>query len=129
VRIAAAFGDAGRKPAVLIGMDTPQVTHDQLAQFDPSAYDACLGPTADGGYWCLGLRDPSLAAAVVPGVPMSTPTTFLMQRDRLTRLGLRVQLLDHLVDVDTVADARIVADLAPATGFATAWTRLTEAAA
>jgi glycosyltransferase A (GT-A) superfamily protein (DUF2064 family) len=60
---------------------------------------------------------------------MSTPTTFAHQHQRLARFGLRVQLLDELVDVDTVADARAVARLAPWSEFATAWARLTEAAA
>ena len=129
VRLAAAFRCAADRPALLIGMDTPQLTPVLLAEFDPDTFDACLGPTADGGYWCLGLRDPSLANAVIPGVPMSTPNTFASQHERLARLGLRVQLLDELVDVDTVADARVVAQLAPRTAFATTWTSLTEAAA
>jgi hypothetical protein len=40
-----------------------------------------------------------------------------------------VQLLDELIDVDTSADAQIVAQLAPATAFAATWRRLTEEAA
>jgi hypothetical protein len=129
VRLSAAFSSAGPRPAVLIGMDTPQVTPALLGRFDPVTFDACLGPTADGGFWCLGLRDPSLAPALITGVPMSTSWTFAAQHDRLRSGGLRVQLLDELIDVDTAADARAVARLAPATAFAAAWMRLTEEAA
>lgn len=129
VRLAAAFGHAAPSPALLVGMDTPQLTPALLAQFDQSTFDACLGPTVDGGYWCLGLRDPSLAAALIRGIPMSTSTTYAAQLDRLTGHGLQVQVLDELVDVDTAADARVVARLAPSTRFAATWTSLTEEAA
>ncbi len=129
MRLAAAFGCAAPGPALLVGMDTPQLTPALLAPFDQSAFDACLGPTVDGGYWCLGLRDPSLAAALICGIPMSTSTTYAAQLDRLTSHGLRVQVLDELVDVDTAADARVVARLAPSTRFAATWTGMTEEAA
>jgi glycosyltransferase A (GT-A) superfamily protein (DUF2064 family) len=129
VRLASAFVHAVPGAAFLVGMDTPQVSSEALTQFDPSAFDACLGPTADGGYWCLGLRDPSLAPMLIHGVPMSTTRTFATQLERLTRHGLRVQLLDELIDVDTAADAHTVARLAPSTTFAATWTRLTDAAA
>lgn len=129
VRLAAALATVAGAPAVLVGMDTPQLTPGQLARFDPVAFDACLGPTQDGGYWCLGLRDPARAAEVIHGVPMSTACTFAVQLGRLTARGLRVQILDELVDVDTVADAHGVARGAPWTAFARAWTRITERAA
>lgn len=47
----------------------------------------------------------------------------------LTRHGLQVQLLDELVDVDTTADADVVARLGPSTASAATWTRLTKEAA
>ena len=126
VRLSAAFSSAGRRPAVLVGMDTPQVTPALLGRFDPATFDACLGPTIDGGYWCLGLRDPSLAPGLITGVPMSTTWTYAAQLYRLRSHGLRVQVLEELIDVDTAADARHVARLAPATEFAVTWRRLTE---
>ena len=48
-----------RGPAVLVGMDTPQLRPEQLAAFDPARYDACLGPAPDGGYWAIGFADPA----------------------------------------------------------------------
>ncbi|MGA8461274.1 MAG: DUF2064 domain-containing protein, partial [Streptosporangiaceae bacterium] len=67
-RLAAAFA-AARGPALLIGMDTPQVTPGLLT-VDWAAADAYFGPAADGGFWALGLRAPD--PALLRGVPMST---------------------------------------------------------
>ncbi len=120
-RLAAAFADVGG-PALLVGMDTPQLTPELLARsvarlVEPGT-DAVLGPAVDGGYWAVGLRTP--AAAAFLGVPMSTAHTGAAQRDRLVALGLRVATLPVLRDVDTVADARAVAADIPASRFARA---------
>ncbi|MGW7564911.1 TIGR04282 family arsenosugar biosynthesis glycosyltransferase [Streptomyces tendae] len=113
-RLADAFaGCAG--PALLIGMDTPQVTPD-LLDVDFHDCDAYFGPAEDGGFWALGLARPE--PALLRGVPMSTPVTGAVQRERLLTAGLRVRDLPPLCDVDTAADARAVAALAPDGRFA-----------
>ncbi|MFJ2817170.1 DUF2064 domain-containing protein [Streptomyces sp. NPDC087294] len=113
-RLAAAFaGCAG--PALLIGMDTPQVTP-ELLTVDFAECDAYLGPAEDGGFWALGLADPD--PTLLRGVPMSTPVTGAVQRERLVRAGLRVRDLPRLRDVDTAADALAVAALVPHGAFA-----------
>ncbi|MFI9767926.1 DUF2064 domain-containing protein [Streptomyces sp. NPDC052415] len=111
-RLAAAFG-ACTGPALLIGMDTPQVTPDLLT-VDFTACDAFFGPAEDGGFWALGLADPD--PALLRGVSMSVPHTGAEQRARLA--GLRVRELPVLRDVDTAADARLVARAAPGGRFA-----------
>ena len=120
-RLAHAFADVGG-PALLVGMDTPQVTRGDLARglerLAAPGVDAVLGPATDGGYWAIGLRDAQPRAFL--GVPMSTAWTGRAQRERLHRLGLRVALLPALRDVDRIADARAVAALAPAGRFARA---------
>ncbi len=115
-RLAAAFDVNG--PAVLVGMDTPQLEPEQLSVFDPTEYDACLGLAEDGGFWAIGLRDPSRADEALLGIAMSTRHTAAEQLVRLRSLGMRVQLLDPLADVDTVDVAREVALNAPHTEFA-----------
>ncbi|MEV1025686.1 DUF2064 domain-containing protein [Streptomyces sp. NPDC050264] len=113
-RLAAAFaGCAG--PALLIGMDTPQVTP-ELLDVDFAGCDAWFGPALDGGFWALGLAAP--APGLLRGVPMSTPMTGAVLRERLVVAGLRVRDLPALRDVDTADDARAVAALAPDGGFA-----------
>jgi rSAM/selenodomain-associated transferase 1 len=118
-RLAAAFADAGG-PALLIGMDTPQVTARQLraglAALEDA--DAAFGPAEDGGYWAIGLRAPD--PAVFARVPMSRVYTGAIQRARLAALGLRTVDLPALRDVDDIAAARAVAAAAPASRFAAA---------
>jgi uncharacterized protein len=120
-RLAHAFADVGG-PALLVGMDTPQVTPRDLARglerLAAPEVDAVLGPAADGGYWAIGLREAQARAFL--GVPMSTARTGRAQLARLRRLGLRVAALPALRDVDRIADARAVAALAPAGRFARA---------
>ncbi|TWV55874.1 DUF2064 domain-containing protein [Streptomyces misionensis] len=113
-RLADAFGHCAG-PALLIGMDTPQVTPDLLT-VDFADCDAYLGPAEDGGFWALGLAEPD--PALLRGVPMSTPETGAAQRERLRAAGLRVRELPRLRDVDVAADARAVAALAPHGRFA-----------
>jgi glycosyltransferase A (GT-A) superfamily protein (DUF2064 family) len=129
-RLAAAFDDVGG-PAVLIGMDTPQVSAQLLvaAQNALTAHDvdAVLGPADDGGYWLVGLRQPD--PAVFLGVPMSTADTARAQLARLHERGYRVGLLPRLRDVDTFADALAVAATIPGSLFARTVTRLALATA
>jgi hypothetical protein len=113
-RLAAAFA-AVRGPALLIGMDTRQVTT-ALLTIDWNGADAVFGPADDGGFWALGLRAPD--PALLRGVPMSTPGTGAAQRARLLAAGLRVTDLPQLRDVDTAADALAVARQAPRSRFA-----------
>jgi len=120
-RIAAALA-AVAGPALLIGMDTPQVTPDLLSLAAAgSGAGAWLGPAEDGGWWALGLREPRrFAHRVLAGVPMSTPRTGAVQRERLLAAGLTVIDLPPLRDVDEPADAEAVAAAAPGTRFAAA---------
>jgi glycosyltransferase A (GT-A) superfamily protein (DUF2064 family) len=117
-RIVAAVETASDGPVLLVGMDTPQLSARALRAFDPVRYDACLGMATDGGYWVIGFANAWDAEAAVLGVPMSVASTGAEQLRRLEALGLRVQLLDELTDVDTVEVARRVAAEAPETEFA-----------
>lgn len=121
-RLAGAFEDSGATPAVLVGMDTPQITGGLLTgaieKLCEHGVHCVLGPASDGGYWAIGLRasDPR----VFDGVPMSADDTAARQRERLAELGLGCAELEQLRDIDTLADARAVAAVAP-------WTRCASA--
>jgi glycosyltransferase A (GT-A) superfamily protein (DUF2064 family) len=112
-RLAAAF-DAVDGPAVLIGMDTPQLRSEDLAPAFEGSEDAWFGPADDGGFWALGMREPR--GDLIRGVPMSRDDTGALQLKRLKHL--RVGMLRELTDVDTYDDALRVAASAPATSFA-----------
>ena len=108
--------DAIDGPLLLVGMDTPQVSADDLAPvFDAPERDAWFGPAEDGGFWSLYLHDPS--GDLLRGVPMSQDDTGAVQLARLTEAGLDVGILGELLDVDTVPDAERVAEIAPDSGF------------
>ncbi len=113
-------------PALVVGMDTPQLDPELLARsaalLDRPGPEAVIGPAPDGGYWAIGLRDPD--PAVFAGVPMSSPTTLTVQLRRLAELNLGVARLPELRDVDTIEDARAVAATWPRTRFALALRRL-----
>jgi glycosyltransferase A (GT-A) superfamily protein (DUF2064 family)/SAM-dependent methyltransferase len=106
-RLAAAFAldggpDRPAGPALLIGMDTPQVTPALLdSRWDGA--DAVLGLSDDGGFWAIGFRGAAPADAF-RGIPMSTDRTGACQLARLTELGLSVRLLPPLRDIDHPAD-------------------------
>jgi rSAM/selenodomain-associated transferase 1 len=127
-RLGAAFADVG-EPAFLVGMDTPQVTPEQLdaGLTALTDHDSALGTTPDGGYWGIGLRTPD--PRVFEHVPMSTDHTGASQLARLTELGLNPAILPPLTDVDTFHDALHVAAEAPLTRFAAAVAQLEAVAA
>lgn len=132
-RIAAAFDEAARLdpgPALLIGMDTPQVRTSVLdealiamenreAAGRPGC-DAVLGPAEDGGFWALGLREPAhpRTPGLLLGVPMSRSDTGAHQLQRLEIAGLSVLHLPVLRDVDTAECADAVAGQCPDSAFA-----------
>jgi rSAM/selenodomain-associated transferase 1 len=116
-RLEHAFADVAG-PALLVGMDTPQLTaqllDEGLAALED--HDAVLGPADDGGYWSVGLRN--APAGSFTGVPMSADDTLARQRERFAALGLATYEQTTLTDVDTIADARMVAAQAPGSRFA-----------
>jgi rSAM/selenodomain-associated transferase 1 len=116
-RLAGAFG-AVAGPALLIGMDTPQLRPQDLL-VDLADADAWFGPSFDGGFWLIGMTVPD--PTVFAGVPMSTSDTGRIQLERLLQTGRRVQQLAVHRDVDTAIDASIVAAAAPGTQFAATW--------
>lgn len=123
------LADAGPGPVLQVGMDTPQVTprllDETAARIRPGG--GVLGPAQDGGWWLLGLDQPA-AAEVLAGVPMSTSRTAFDTRRALTGWGVRLTAGRTLRDVDTAADAELVALEAPGTRFAETWARLEEVA-
>jgi glycosyltransferase A (GT-A) superfamily protein (DUF2064 family)/SAM-dependent methyltransferase len=127
VRLAAAFAAAVSEPmdrsALLIGMDTPQVTA-QLLDSDWEGADAALGLSEDGGFWAIGLRY-GHPPGLFDGVPMSTSRTGSAQLARLINSGLSVKLLPPLRDVDRPGDADLVATQFPGLLFSRRYAEIT----
>ncbi|MDT5163682.1 MAG: uncharacterized protein QOC88_576 [Mycobacterium sp.] len=129
-RLANAHADAGAAggghPVLQIGMDTPQVSADLLADCARRLLGthALLGPACDGGWWILGLHDPA-AAECLRGVRMSQPDTGELTAKALRDIGVEVSLVETLTDIDVVDD---VAAVRAACGPASRFAQLTRAA-
>ncbi|SON58972.1 2-phospho-L-lactate guanylyltransferase [Mycobacterium simulans] len=126
-RLANAHADAADGyPVLQIGMDTPQVTAELLADCARRLLEtpAVLGMAFDGGWWVLGLRTPA-AAQVLRGIPMSTPDTGRLTLKALRNNGIDVTRLSPLVDIDLIEDIAAVRD---ACGPESRFARITRAA-
>ena len=88
----------------IVGTDIPSITLSTFCDaFDALAeQDVVLGPGEDGGYYLIGLSEPS--GALFDEVPWSTDAVFDVTSRRATAGGLSVAVLDRLADVDTVDD-------------------------
>ncbi|WP_319437265.1 DUF2064 domain-containing protein [Mycobacterium sp. RTGN5] len=107
-RLANAHADAAataRQPVLQIGMDTPQVRPELLAECARQLLTApaLLGLAWDGGWWVLGVAD-GATANCVRNVPMSLPDTGALTLAALKHTGISVSLVEELRDVDTVDD-------------------------
>lgn len=92
-------------PVCLIGADIPGITRGHIARAFGALGRAeiVLGPAPDGGYWLVGAqRYSALPSGMFNNVRWSTENALADTLDSLK--GRRVTLLDHLRDVDTVAD-------------------------
>jgi glycosyltransferase A (GT-A) superfamily protein (DUF2064 family) len=117
-RLANAHADAaatGHQPVLQIGMDTPQVSAELLADCAQRlmTVPALLGMAYDGGWWVLGVAD-AATADCVRDVPMSHADTGVATRAALEHAGISVKLVEELHDVDTVDDIPPVRAVCPA---------------
>ncbi|HEY0405862.1 MAG TPA: TIGR04282 family arsenosugar biosynthesis glycosyltransferase [Pyrinomonadaceae bacterium] len=103
--IAHAF-ERGFGPVIVLGADSPTLPEsfiaDACAALIGEETDAAMGPTADGGYYLLGLRAP--ARGLLRDVRWSTPDAFQDTAANARRAGLRLLQLPAWRDVDTFDD-------------------------
>jgi uncharacterized protein len=126
-RLANAHADsADGYPVLQIGMDTPQVTAELLTDCARRLLDApaVLGLAHDGGWWVLGVGEPTMAECLRT-VPMSQPDTGELTLKALRDNGIDVTRVQRLADIDVVGD---VAAVRQACGPASRFARVTRAA-
>jgi glycosyltransferase A (GT-A) superfamily protein (DUF2064 family) len=121
-RLANAHADAAvdGHPVLQIGLDTPQVTAELLADCGRRLAEepAVLGLAPDGGWWVLGVDSPALAQCL-RDIPMSRPDTGALTLKALHSNGIHVTLLEELCDFDVVDDIAAVREACrPASRFA-----------
>jgi uncharacterized protein len=95
---------AGAERIVIIGSDSPEVsTKDiRVAWKELNTHDIVVGPAVDGGYWLIGLRAPQ--PQLFAGIEWSSDQVLAQTLSRAKSLGLKIQLLRILADIDTEED-------------------------
>lgn len=95
--------------ALIVGSDTPPLTTSHLNEALDAldTHDLVLGPTVDGGYWCIGLRQP--APGLFADIPWSTREVLTCTLVRAHGVGLRVATVATLDDLDTPQDLVLLA--------------------
>ena len=106
-RLARAFDESfasGAERVVIIGSDCPEVRPSDVrsAWTGLKTHDVVVGPAIDGGYWLIGLR--ASQPALFEGITWSSDQVLGQTLQRARSLGLRIQLLRILGDIDTEAD-------------------------
>ena len=96
----------GHASVVLTGTDLPSLPRQYLQQaleFLPR-HDVVLGPTADGGYYLIGLRRP--IPELFRGIAWSARRVLEDTQKKAAALGLSVALLPDCRDLDTLDDLK-----------------------
>ena len=104
---------AERDSALLVASDIPGVPPGSLRRaltaLETGA-DVVLGPSEDGGYWLVGMREPRVAP--FERIPWSTSAVLEVTLERCAAAELEVALVDTWRDVDTPEDLAAVAGAA-----------------
>ncbi len=103
---AAVHREAGSAPLLLTGSDLPLLRAEHLlaAAAALRSADAVFGPTEDGGYYLVGLREPAPALFALDAWgqgPVLARTLAIAERE-----GLRTASITPLPDADTLDDLR-----------------------
>jgi len=103
---ARAFARGAARVAVA-GTDAPGLARETVvAALDAlDEADVAIGPSEDGGYYLLALRQPR--PELFTGIAWSTPSVATDTRARAAAAGLVVRELPVLRDVDTLEDVRL----------------------
>jgi rSAM/selenodomain-associated transferase 1 len=89
---------------VLIGSDNPTLPRAPVDEACAALgeFDLSIGPSADGGWYLIGMRQAHLD--VFDNVEWSTPRVYAQTVDQAHRLGLRVHTVQEWYDVDEPDD-------------------------
>ncbi|RMF66016.1 MAG: DUF2064 domain-containing protein [Cyanobacteria bacterium J069] len=103
---------AGAERVVIIGADCPSLDTQTLRRAFAALreQDLVLGPATDGGYYLIGLRQPSAVLSspfLFTGIDWGTDRVFAQTTAIAQSLRLTIATLDPLTDIDTAADLPI----------------------
>ena len=103
-------GNANRKN-ILIGSDTPDLPLEAMQQAADALNDVpvVIGPSADGGYYLIGIRGE--VPDIFAGVPWSTEQVLQLTLAKLQQQEVPCRLLPELKDVDELEDLQRLLDI------------------
>ena len=95
----------GFDSAILIGSDSPGLPLETVAAgFEAlETHDVVLGPTPDGGYYLIGLKN-KFPGPLFDGIEWSSKSVLERTRKNAGRLALRSALLPEYFDIDRPED-------------------------
>lgn len=104
-----AFDDAftaGAQRVVTIGCDCPGLSKEHIHRAFDALYfkDLVLGPATDGGYYLIGIKQP--LGALFDNIPWGTKTVLENTIQAGEKLGLSIEILETLSDVDRPEDLK-----------------------
>ena len=107
-RLAAAAGEVGRvhRRLLFVGVDAPDVPNRSIVRAARLTHEAAvsIGPTTDGGYWCLGLWNEVDAGALLAGIDWSSGREARQTLEHAESLGYAAVSGDPWEDVDRPDD-------------------------
>jgi hypothetical protein len=119
LRMRAAFAHSfteGTETAVLVGSDIPDIRADLLHQaflYLLGAKEIVIGPSADGGYYLVGLvarKAAQLLPLLFEQMVWSNANLFALTMERLRQAGYDAAILPVLHDIDLPADLFLAKD-------------------
>ena len=99
---------AGAQRVVTIGCDCPDLSKEHIGRAFDALYlkDLVLGPATDGGYYLIGIKCP--CDALFKDIPWGTDRVFETTVYLAQELGLSIEILEELRDVDRPADLEYI---------------------
>lgn len=104
--------DQGFDHLLILGSDSPDlpvaILEEAIAALTQGAI--VIGPSTDGGYYCLGFTQKNFYPAVFTEMVWSTSQVFEHTWERLSRQPYPIHTLPVWFDIDTIADLRAYGD-------------------
>lgn len=94
----------GYERVVIIGSDSPSLPVSYLNRALRSDKDMVLGPSTDGGYYLIGMREKLVE--IFEGVTWGTETVLRETCERLVKTGAELELLPVWYDIDSPEDLK-----------------------
>jgi rSAM/selenodomain-associated transferase 1 len=94
----------GNESTIIIGADSPDMPPEFIYKgFDMlEKSDIVIGPSRDGGYYLIGLKDPD--RRIFKDVNWGSDKVFSETMDNIKKSGKVVSLVDEWYDIDTTQD-------------------------